>query len=99
MKSSLLFLVILFFAFGYKAEAQLPENTKFPEYKLLNKPIPEFTGQTLAGKKIDKAYYKGKVTLVNFMFIGCMPCMKEISALNQLHLNNIANSKFQVLGI
>jgi thiol-disulfide isomerase/thioredoxin len=39
---------------------------------------------TVAGKAVDEAYYKGHVTVVSFMYIGCLPCMNEIALLNKL---------------
>jgi peroxiredoxin len=96
IKRFLIFVVVLV-SFASVCNAQL--IAQLPENRLLNKPMPEVTGSTLTGKKIDKAYFKGKVTFVNFMFIGCFACMKEINALNQLHDSNKGNTTFQILGI
>ncbi len=67
-------------------------------YRLINQPIPEISGETLGGKKIDKAFFKGKVTLVNFMALGCQPCMKELPFLHELD-SVYRNNNFQVLCI
>lgn len=99
MKNLLFLLVTLLFMRIHSANAQQPGNASLPENKLLGRPMPEITGQTLSGKPINQAYFTGKVTLVNFMFVGCMPCMKEISVLNKLHFNNKATPAFQVLGV
>jgi len=46
--------------------------------------IPSFTGKTLDNKTIDSLYFKDKLTLISFFYIGCAPCMKEIPVLNKL---------------
>jgi alkyl hydroperoxide reductase subunit AhpC len=51
---------------------------------LLNKPMPLMKTATVAGKVVDETYYRGHVTVVSFMYIGCLPCMNEIALLNKL---------------
>lgn len=46
--------------------------------------IPEFTATTMDGKVIDKKYFEGKVTLINFWMKTCGPCISEIPGLSQL---------------
>lgn len=46
--------------------------------------FPEFTASTMEGKVIDKEYFKGKVSVVNFWFITCPPCVEEIPVLNKV---------------
>jgi peroxiredoxin len=96
MKRQFPILIVLFFLLLNNTVAQ---KAQVDENKLLNQSFPEIKGQTINGSKIDKAYFKGKVTLVNFMFIGCLPCMKEIGTLNKLYRNNKTNWDFQILGI
>ncbi len=67
--------------------------------KLLNRPMPSVTGVTLKGTTIDTAYFKGKVTLINFMSIGCQYCMGELKTLAQLHQGMKDRSDFQILCI
>ncbi|MDO5979376.1 TlpA disulfide reductase family protein [Flavivirga spongiicola] len=52
---------------------------------LLNKKLPDFSGTSLSGISWDNSKIKGKVILINFWFIGCPPCMKEIEYLNQIN--------------
>ena len=68
------------------------------EYLLLNQSLPFFSGHTIENKAIDRKYFEGKVTLINFMTIGCMPCMKEMPFLSELQ-NEFPQDKFQVLCI
>lgn len=45
---------------------------------------PEFSVEDLEGKLVDLAEMEGKVVVLNFWFIGCKPCVKEIPELNSL---------------
>jgi cytochrome oxidase Cu insertion factor (SCO1/SenC/PrrC family) len=56
----------------------------FDNESMLNHPIPLLPNKTLDGKIIDENYYKGHVSIVSFMYIGCFPCMNEISTLNKI---------------
>ncbi len=60
---------------------------------------PVLPNKTLDGKTIDDAYYKGHVTIVSFMFIGCLPCMNEIGVLNRIKREYAANDQLQILCI
>ncbi|MBI5917324.1 MAG: TlpA family protein disulfide reductase [Bacteroidetes bacterium] len=51
---------------------------------LIGVQMPSFKATTIAGKLIDDAYFKGKVTIVNFWFASCQPCVAEIPGFNQL---------------
>ena len=48
------------------------------------KPAPDFKVTTLDGKPYDLAALRGKVAVLNFWYIGCAPCNKEMPQLNQL---------------
>lgn len=63
------------------------------------KAMPLLPGKTLKGHTMNAAYFKGHVTLVNFMYIGCPPCMNEIGAMNRLYHDYAGNNKFQMLCI
>ena len=65
---------------------------------LLDRAIPNFTGATLDNKIIDSTFFRGKVTVVNFLSLGCRPCMKEIAYLNVLD-SMYKNELFQVISI
>ena len=46
----------------------------------------DFTGKDLDGKDVDESVFKNnKVTVVNFWFSGCKPCVGELSKLNELN--------------
>lgn len=45
-----------------------------------------FKGKDLAGNDVDDSLFaKNKVTVVNFWFSGCKPCVGELSKLNELN--------------
>ena len=48
------------------------------------KKIPSFSVRTLKGAKLSPRKLKGKIVVLNFWFIDCLPCIKELPALNRL---------------
>lgn len=46
---------------------------------------PDWTLYTADGKKTSLTQMKGKVVLLDFYFIGCIPCMDAIKPLNKLY--------------
>jgi len=48
------------------------------------KTLPSFTVTTLADEKIKSKKLEGKIIVVNLWFIDCLPCIKELPALNKL---------------
>ncbi|MDI3321735.1 TlpA family protein disulfide reductase [Pinibacter soli] len=50
----------------------------------MNKPAPSFSVVDVDGVKYDLQELKGKVVVLNFWFIGCAPCKKEMPELNKL---------------
>lgn len=52
--------------------------------KWMGKPFPDFDLMPLAGGRLKKQDLKGKVTVINFWFTGCQPCVAEMPQLNQL---------------
>jgi peroxiredoxin len=45
---------------------------------------PEFEGTTVGGKPVRLSNLKGKVVVLNFWFIACVPCRLEITPLNKV---------------
>lgn len=49
-------------------------------------PFPDFTGKDLDGNDVDNSIFsQNTVTLVNFWFSGCSPCVEELPTLNELN--------------
>jgi peroxiredoxin len=59
---------------------------------------PDFTLQTLDGKKVSLSDYRGKAVLVNFWATWCGPCNIEMPWLVDLHKKYAAQG-FEILGI
>lgn len=72
---------------------------KIRKYFLYGEPAPEFSIKTLDGNFIKSIEQNGKILVVNFWFIGCLPCMEEIPALNKIVEKFGSNSEVVFLGI
>ena len=46
--------------------------------------LPDFKATTMDGKIIDRNYFLGKVTIVNFWMKTCKPCIWEIPGLDKI---------------
>ena len=58
-----------------------------------------FKGKDLDGNDVDESLFaKNKVTVVNFWFSGCKPCVEELSKLNELN-DTIKEMGGEVVGI
>lgn len=58
-----------------------PKESNF--FKVGN-PFPPFKDKDIKGNKYNLKEMEGKVVVLNFWFINCPPCRKEIPELNQL---------------
>jgi thiol-disulfide isomerase/thioredoxin len=77
------------------ADWSLPGITK-PD--VLAKPAPDFKAQTLDGAKIDLAALRGKVVLLDFWATWCVPCKRDLPAVEKMH-REFRQSGLAVLGI
>ena len=89
------FLITVPFAFSQPADSS---NFFFTPDSLLNKPAPSFLGKSIKGNIFRLENFKGKVTLLNFWFIGCTPCMHEIPYLNSIY-NQYSGQDFQLISV
>lgn len=48
------------------------------------KPSPPLTFKTIAGESYEQTSLAGKIIVINFWFMGCVPCRQEMPALNRL---------------
>ena len=62
-------------------------------------PFRNFSGQDFDGNSVDESLFSGNaVTVVNFWFTGCKPCVAELSMLNELN-NTLKAMGGEVIGI
>ena len=62
-------------------------------------PFRNFSGQDFDGNSVDESLFSGNaVTVVNFWFTGCKPCVAELSKLNELN-NTLKAMGVEVIGI
>ncbi|MEM6705755.1 MAG: TlpA disulfide reductase family protein [Acidobacteriota bacterium] len=53
-----------------------------PEW--IGKDLPEFSGTDEQGRTVSSADLRGKVVVVNYWFIACKPCVREMPALSKV---------------
>lgn len=64
----------------------------------INDPAPEFTLNTLEGKKTSLSDYKGELVFINFWASWCPPCKQEFPEINEL-ANEYKGQGLHVLAI
>ena len=67
----------------FKEELSKTEKRIIKKEKL-GTDFPDFMMTDIDGSTIDKKKLKGKVTVINFWFVGCSPCEMERPELNEL---------------
>ncbi|KXO17003.1 redoxin family protein [Peptoniphilus sp. GNH] len=67
-------------------EKDLKENIESKSEEAMADKFPAFKGQDLDGNPVDESIFKkNAVTVVNFWFNGCAPCVKELPELEKLN--------------
>ena len=67
-------------------------------FKKQPEPLPEFTFQDAAGRERTLADWRGKVVLLNLWATWCLPCRKEMPALDRLQAE-MASDRFEVVAV
>lgn len=81
-----------------KQQAKAFKNYKKAKvYQLIQQKSPAFSVQSIYGDPYTQDSLLNKVTLINFWFYGCLPCMAEIPALNEVAAYYKDNPKVQLL--
>ena len=60
----------------------------------IGKQFPDFKVTGFDGNNFSNSDLKGKITLINFWFEGCHPCVAEFAALNNLFKKFYGNKSF-----
>lgn len=60
------------------------EDIRLIDHPLLNRTAPRFVRKAMSGKMIDLHENNEKATLLNFWFLGCIPCLKQKQDINLL---------------
>ncbi len=64
---------------------------------VVGSPVPAFALNAMNGKKLDNNSLTGKITVINFWFTSCAPCVAEIPGLNRL-VDEYRNSDVAFVG-
>jgi thiol-disulfide isomerase/thioredoxin len=83
----LLFLLVIIISHTVAAQTSKP---------LLNNPLPDFSATSISGKNWSNKNLLGKVTLISFWYIGCLPCMSEAPYLSALN-DSMHDKNFQLI--
>lgn len=66
--------------------------------RIVSKKVPEFNGITMDGKIIEPNCFKGKVTVLSLFYLGCLPCMTERKAFNEIR-KQYSTDSVQILAL
>lgn len=77
-------ILLLFTIFAFTLVGQKTDSIRPSPKELVGQPMPEIADSSISGNYWSQKELKGKVVLINFWYIGCPPCMTEISYLNGL---------------
>lgn len=65
----------------------------------LGEPYINFQADLYSGQKFNNQSCNGKITFLNFWFIGCHGCIQEIPQLNEIYNRFKGDSTFQFVGV
>ncbi|MET0391667.1 MAG: TlpA disulfide reductase family protein [Chitinophagaceae bacterium] len=68
----------------YKRRMDNIPKPRESDYFTTGKPVGSFTATDIKGNKYKLKDLKGKVVVMNFWFVGCEPCRREIPELNKV---------------
>lgn len=63
----------------------------------LRKDFPYFSFRSIDGQTYQRKNLIGKITLINFWYASCVPCLSEFNSLNDLFSRFESNKRFQFL--
>ena len=84
---------------GLEQGTTAADNTAPGNNSEADSPFRNFSGQDFDGNSVDESLFSGNaVTVVNFWFTGCKPCVAELSMLDELN-NTLKAMGGEVIGI
>ena len=84
---------------GLEQGTTAADNTAPGNNSEADSPFQNFSGQDFDGNSVDESLFSANaVTVVNFWFTGCKPCVAELSMLNELN-NTLKEMGGEVIGI
>lgn len=69
----------------------------FSNFRMLDQPIPDFELMYARGGICTPDVFNGKITVLNFWYASCLPCVAEIPALNALKEQYADDSQVQFI--
>lgn len=74
-------------------------GAKLVKNKMIGKQPLDFSFNTVDGKIINLSGQRGKITVLNFWYVGCQPCLTEIPVFNKIvgKYDNIKDINFFAL--
>jgi peroxiredoxin len=97
-------IALLFTILSFKGHAQEDSATaayiqtlRERMHAIPGKQMNTFDAVSLSGTRFNEASFKGKVTLINFWFEACAPCIAETKELNELYEHFRDKPNFQFL--
>jgi len=95
-----LFTLLLVFVITFNLSAQVDNIESMIQNRIENstgKAFTSFQAESLGGISYSQSNLIGKITIINFWFELCAPCVAELDALNKLYHTFDANPKFQFI--
>ena len=69
-----------------------------PVLPLIGKPVPDFSATDLDGNLISLQDYRGKVVLLDFWAVWCIPCLEEMPNVKKIY-DTYKDKGFDIIGI
>jgi thiol-disulfide isomerase/thioredoxin len=92
--------IFVYYIFNITPFHSLGQGTSFPSESSQEKSIaPDFEVKSIDGNVYSSMSLKGKVIVLNFWFVACGPCRKEIPSLDSLANNFNKNTDVIFLAI